>query len=320
MRPTTSLTTVRSAPREQRTSPTPVSAVRRKGRGRFEWAFVALALPALVIYVGFLIGPVLAGFYFSLTRWDGINDPRFVGLDNFVRLAGDAEYARALLNTFIFTAVILTGQLVSGLGLALLLNRATRGVAFMRGVFFLPALMSTAVIALIWTFIYSPAVGLLTGLAESFGLQDTFLADVLGNQGSALLAVCLVVIWQYAGYMMIIFLAGLKSIPPEVYEAAALDGASGWRRFRSITWPLLAPSLAIAVVISLAGNLKLFDQVYLMTGGGPAGATETVGTLIYQTAFLNANYGYSVAQSVVLTVLITLVVVLQRWLISRRSR
>jgi raffinose/stachyose/melibiose transport system permease protein len=320
MRPTTSSTVVKSSPRVETTPLTGVGTPQRKGRGRFEWSFLALALPALVIYLGFLIGPVLSGFYFSLTQWDGINAPRFVGLDNFVRLAGDPEYARALLNTFVFTAVILVGQLGSGLGLALLLNRATRGVAFMRGVFFLPALMSTAVIALIWTFIYSPAVGLLAGFAESIGAQDTFLADVLGNQESALLAVCLVVIWQFAGYMMVIFLAGLKSIPREVYEAAAIDGASGWRRFRSITWPLLAPSLGIAVVISLAGNLKLFDQVYLMTGGGPAGATETMGTLIYRTAFRNADYGYSVAQSVVLTVLITLVVVFQRWLINRRTR
>ncbi|WP_307610333.1 carbohydrate ABC transporter permease [Pseudarthrobacter sp. W1I19] len=306
-----------AGPAASRKGPAPL---RLRERTRFEWSFALLALPALVIYLGFLIGPVVAGFYFSFTRWDGINPPKWIGLDNFVKMAGDRKYAAALVHTLIFTVVIVAGQVGVGLGLALLLNRARRGVAFMRGVFFAPALMSTAVIALIWGFMYSPAVGLVGKFAEAAGLGDTFLRDVLGNQQSALLGVSIVVIWQFAGYMMIIFLAGLKNIPQEVYEAAAIDGAAGARQFRSITWPLLAPSVSIAVLISLAGNLKLFDQVYLMTGGGPAGATETVGTLIYQTAFLNSNYGYSVAQSVVLTVIIVLVVLAQRWLTSRRMQ
>lgn len=281
---------------------------------------MVLALPALVVYLGFLVGPVLAGFYLSLTQWDGINPPRWIGIDNFVKLAGDPDYLAALVHSLIFTAIILGGQVSLGLGLALLLNRAIRGVSFMRGVFFAPALMSTAVIALIFGFIYNPVVGVLGRAARTLGLGDSFLVNVLGRQDSALLGVSAVVIWQFVGYMMIIFLAGLKSIPGEIYEAAALDGAVGARQFWSITWPLLAPSLSIAVLISLAGNLKLFDQVYLMTGGGPAGATETVGTLIYKTAFLNSDYGYSVAQSVVLTLLITFVVVAQRLLMSSRTQ
>lgn len=281
---------------------------------------MVLGLPALVVYLGFLVGPVLAGFYLSLTQWDGINPPKWIGIDNFVKLAGDSDYLAALVHTLIFTAIILVGQVGVGLGLALLLNRAIRGVSFMRGVFFAPALMSTAVIALIFGFVYNPVVGVLGRAARALGLGDSLLGNVLGNQWSALVGVSVVVIWQFVGYMMIIFLAGLKSIPGEIYEAAALDGAGGARLFWSITWPLLSPSLSIAVLISLAGNLKLFDQVYLMTGGGPAGATETVGTLIYKTAFLNSDYGYSVAQSVVLTLLITFVVVAQRLLMSRTTR
>jgi raffinose/stachyose/melibiose transport system permease protein len=288
------------------------AGTRAHGRRRFEFGFLLLAVPALVVYLGFLIGPVLGGFYFSLTQWDGINDPTWIGMDNFTRLAADAKFWSALLHTVVFTVVILIGQVGGGLGLALLLNSANRGVPLMRGAFFAPALMSTAVIALVWGFIYSPTVGLLHGLAESIGLGDTVLGNVLGGQTSALFGVSVVVIWQFAGYLMIIFLAGLKNIPLEVYEAASLDGAVGLKKFRTITWPLLAPSTSIAVLISLAGNLKLFDQVYLMTGGGPAGATETVGTLIYRTAFVNSDYGYSVAQSVVLTLLIAVVVLIQR--------
>lgn len=287
---------------------------------RFEWSFVLLAVPALVVYLGFLVGPVLGGFYFSLTQWDGINAPHWIGIDNFVQLAGDAQFRSALLHTLLFTLVILIGQVGAGLGLALLLNRASRAVPFMRGIFFAPALMSSAVIALIWGFIFNPRVGILRDLASTVGLGHTFLTNVLGGQQSALFGISLVVVWQFAGYMMIIFLAGLKSIPQDVYEAASLDGAAGIRRFLSITWPLLAPSTSIAVLISLAGNLKLFDQVYLMTGGGPAGATETVATMIYRTAFVNSNYGYSVAQSVVLTALITIVVLVQRRVASRKDR
>lgn len=289
-------------------------------RRRFEFGFLLLAVPALVVYLGFLIGPVIGGFYFSLTQWDGINAPKWIGLDNFVRLAGDDQFWSALVHTFVFTTIILVGQVGFGLGLALLLNRASRAVPFMRGVFFAPTLMSTAVIALVWGFIYSPTVGILHGMAKSVGLGDSVLGNVLGGQQSALPGISIVVIWQFVGYMMIIFLAGLKSIPKEIYEAASLDGAAGFKQFRSITWPLLAPSTSIAVLISLAGNLKLFDQVFLMTGGGPAGATETVGTLIYRTAFVNSDYGYSVAQSVVLTLLIALVVLIQRRFTMRRDR
>lgn len=123
--------------------------------------------------------------------------------------------------------------------------------------------------------------------------------------------------WQYVGYVMVIYLAGLKSISNDIYEAASIDGARGWRSFRYITWPLLAPSTSIVLTIAIAGNLRLFDQVYLLTNGGPAGGTETVGTLIYKTAFTNSNYGYSAAQSLILTVLTAFVVLAQRWYIAK---
>lgn len=296
-------------------------AVRGGRRSRsFEWAFFGLALPGLAIYVGFLLGPTLAGFYFSLTRWDGINSPVFIGFDNFIQLSRDPQFAAAILHTLLFALVILVGQTVIGLALALLLNRAGRRNSILRGIFFAPSILSTAVVALLWGFIFNPLVGPLPAVASFLGIKDSSVSDLLGHQQTALVAVSLVVVWEFAGYMMVIFIAGLKNIPMEVYEAASIDGASGWRRFWAITWPLLAPSTSVALTISLAGNLRLFDQVYLLTGGGPAGATATVGTLIYQTAFTNSNFGYSVTQSVILTILIALVVVGQRALIARRTR
>lgn len=279
-----------------------------------------LAIPALLVYVAFLVGPTLAAFYYSLTRWDGINSPTFVGLDNFVHLTTDSDFLAALLNTLIFTALISIGELASGLGLALLLNRASRSIPLLRGIFFAPSLLSSAVVALLWGFIYNPLVGILGQLANIVGLKGSWLGDMLGQRESAILAISFVLVWQYAGYIMVIYVAGLKNIPAEVYEAASLDGATGSRRFWSITWPLLAPSTSVVLTIAIAGNLRLFDQVYLLTGGGPAGGTETVGTLIYKTAFTNSNYGYSVTQSVVLTTFTAIVIIAQRWLSARRNK
>ncbi|MBG6057215.1 raffinose/stachyose/melibiose transport system permease protein [Cryobacterium sp. MP_M5] len=289
-------------------------------RSRFEWTFLLLALPGLAIYMAFLVWPVLASFIYSFTRWDGINEPVFAGLTNYQRLFSDRQYGQALLTTLAFAAIILVGQVSAGLGLALLLNKARRGTSLMRAAFFTPALLSTAVIALIWGFVYNPLVGVTPLIAQGLGATTGPLADVLGNASSAIWAVSGVVIWQYAGYIMVIYLAGLKNVPLEVYEAADLDGATGWRRFRSITWPLIAPSTTVAVTISLAGNLKLFDQVFLLTGGGPAGATDTAATLIYRTAFSNSNYGYSVTQSVILTLLTVVIVIGQRALASRSNK
>ncbi len=291
-----------------------------RSRRRFEAGFLALAAPAAVVYLGFLVGPVLAGFYFSLTRWDGLNEPIFVGLENFVRLVSDHQFIGAVGHTLLFAVVIVAGQVGLGLGLALLLNRPRRGVAIYRGLFFAPSILSSVVVALIWGFIFNPLVGVLGQAARALGLGEGGLADVLGNQATALLGVSAVVIWQFAGYMMVIFLAGLKGIPADVYEAASLDGAAGARRFWYVTLPLLAPATSVAITISLAGNLRLFDQVYLLTGGGPAGATDTIATLIYRTAFANSDFGYSATQSVVLTILVTIVVLGQRWLASRRNR
>lgn len=319
MSPTVSDSKIR--PRFGLTNRTPASrggAVRR--RSAFEWAFLALAVPGIALYVTFLLGPVIASFYYSFTRWDGINDPVFAGLENYRTLFSDAQYGRALMTTLSFAAIILVGQVGAGLGLALLLNKARRGTSVLRASFFTPALLSTAVIALIWGFIYNPLVGVMPLVAESLGATEGPLTDVLGSSETAIWAVSGVVIWQYAGYLMVIYLAGLKNIPLEVYEAADLDGATGWRRFWRITWPLLAPSTSVAVIISLAGNLKLFDQVFLLTGGGPAGATDTAATLIYRTAFGNSNYGYSVTQSVILTLLTVVIVIGQRWYVSRRNR
>ena len=288
-------------------------------RARFEWRFLIVALPALVIYISFLVGPVIASFVYSFTRWDGLNPPVFIGVANYQTLFNDPQFGRAMLTTLAFASIILVGQVAAGLGLALLLNRGRRGTSLLRAIFFTPALLSSAVIALVWGFVFNPLVGVMPLVASSVGATTGPLTDVLGSSQTAIWAVSGVVVWQYAGYLMVIFLAGLKNIAPEIYEAADLDGASGRKRFRLITWPLLAPSTTVAVTISLAGNLKLFDQVFLLTGGGPAGATDTAATLIYRTAFGNSNYGYSVTQSVILTLLTVVIIVGQRWIASRRS-
>lgn len=291
----------------------------RKGN-RVQWTFLLLALPAAAVYVGFLLGPVIGSFGYALTRWDGIGDPSFVGIANFATLIGDENYRSALAHTLVFAVVIVAGQIGFGVLLAVLLNKSNRGTSVLRATLFTPALLSAAVVSLIWGFIFNPLVGVLVQVLTPLGVKPGVFGNLLGNPTSVIFAVSAVVIWQYAGYIMVIYLAGLKNIPPEVGEAADLDGATGWRRFWSVTWPMLAPSTTVAITISLAGNLRLFDQVFLLTGGGPADASQTAATLVYRTAFSGSNFGYSASQSVVLTLLICLVVFGQRWIAVRRAR
>lgn len=273
-------------------------------------------LPALGVFIGIVVVPSWQGAFYSLTDWDGLSpDFNFVGLENFARVFTDSAAGASITNTAMYAIGITVVQNLIGLLLALGVNSAIRSRNILRVLFFAPAVVTPLVVANLWQYILAPD-GALNIALRAIGL-DVLAKDWLGNPDLALPAIISVVVWQFAGYSMVIFLAGLQSIPEEVFEASALDGAGPFKTFWSITRPLLAPAITINLMLSLIGGLKLFDQVLIMTQGGPGSATESLSTIAYKDAFQFGLFGYSTALSIVLTVFVAIASVIQFTLLRR---
>ena len=270
------------------------------------------ALPAIVVYVVVVIYPSLAGAVYAFTDWSGIGGaPNWVGLDNFKRLFTDDQSFGALRNTVLLTIFIVVVQNAVGLALALGVHAQIKSRYALRAIFFAPAVIAPVVIAFLWKYLLNPdpdsGINALLGFVGLGFLQQ----DWLGDPSLALWSVGFTVVWQYAGYSMVIFLAGLQGVPRELEEAAALDGAGRWTRFRHVVLPLIAPAVTINLMLSTIGGLKLFDQVFAITQGGPGYSTETLSTLIYKQAFVFGSYGYSTAVALVLAILVAAVSLVQ---------
>ncbi|GAB3630919.1 sugar ABC transporter permease [Microbacterium shaanxiense] len=281
--------------------PAPRMFVRSRGRrGKVPYLFI---VPAVLVYGLVVLYPTVTGGIFAFTDWSGQRAaPAFVGLDNFVTLFTTASSRAALFNTLAIAAACTVVQTVVGLALAAALNTRLRSRNALRTLFFAPALLPPVIIGFLWQYILTPT-GPLNSALESIGLG--FLTrNWLGDSSIALGSVIAVIIWQNAGLTMVIYLAGLQGIPPELYEAASIDGAGAWQRFRSVTLPLLMPATTIALSLTLIGSLKLFDQVFAMTGGGPGYATETLSVIMYKEAFVSGRFGYSAAIALVLTMIV----------------
>src|SRR6478735_2033672 len=262
------------------------------------------AAPALAIYALIVIYPSLGGAYYAFTDWSGIGAHKWVGLENFKTLFTDDQSFGSLVNTIKLTVFIVIVQNAIGLMLALGVHTMIKSRYVLRTAFFAPAVLSPVVIAFLWKYMFNPQPDAgLNAMLGFFGL-DFLQQNWLGDPAVALWAIGLTVVWQYAGYSMVIFLAALQGIPRDLEEAAALDGAGRWQRFRHIVLPLIAPAMTINLTLSTIGGLKLFDQVFAITGGGPGYSTETLSTLIYKQAFVFGQYGYSTAAALVLTLLV----------------
>jgi raffinose/stachyose/melibiose transport system permease protein len=276
------------------------------------------ALPAMLVYLVVVIYPSLAGAVYAFTDWSGVGGADFVGLDNFERLFTDDQSFGALRNTVLLTVFIVVVQNAVGLALALGVHSRIKSRYVLRTIFFAPAVVSPVVIAFLWKYMFNPAPDAgINAMLGFFGL-DFLQQNWLGDPGVALWAIGLTVVWQYAGYSMVIFVAALQGIPRELEEAAALDGAGRFQRFRHLVLPLIAPAMTICLTLSTIGGLKLFDQVFAITGGGPGYSTETLSTLIYKQAFVFGQYGYSTAVALVLALLVSCLALVQmRYLQSR---
>ncbi len=289
---------------------------RLRGRTAPPWWFT---VPALSLFAFVVLVPSARGVYYAFTDWDGL-DPDFavIGLRNFTELLGDDDARQAIWHTVLIAVAVTVLQNGVGLLLALGVNSMIKTRNFLRVLLFAPAMIAQIVTAYLWRNLLGPD-GAVNSLLDGIGL-GSWRQDWLGDPKLALWMIVLVVVWQYAGYSMVIFVAGLQSIPKEIYEAAAIDGSGPVRRFFSIVRPLLAPAITINLMLSIIGGIKLFDQVYALTGGGPGHATDTISTLIYKDAFTLGEFGYSIALAVVLTVIVAVASAAQYTGLARNER
>lgn len=264
--------------------------------------------PSLVALLAFSIGPMLGTVWVSFQEWNLIRDPKFIGFDNYTELWSDDNFHRALKNTLYYLVGYLPLVMVGGLGLALLVNSKLKGIAAFRAAFFLPVVTSWVVVALLWKWLLNPSDGLVNWLLGLGGIDGP---GWWTSRTWAMPSVILASAWKDLGFVMIILLAGLQSIDETLYEAARIDGAGAWRRLRSVTLPMLTPSLFFVTVISLINGFQVFDQVWVMTGGGPAGSSTVVVEQIVRNTFSYGRAGYASAMSVALFVIILLVTAAQ---------
>jgi multiple sugar transport system permease protein len=261
-------------------------------RGR--WFGYIYGGPVIIAFLVFNLYPMALGLYLSFTRWDILSPPTFIGLGNWADLFKDDLLWRAVLQTLYYAVVSVAGATALSIALALALNQRLKTIGFYRTFFFLPAVTSLVAIAMVWRWIYNTEFGVLNAFLGSLGINPV---NWLGDPVLAMPAVILMSIWRSAGFNTVLFLAGLQGVPQEYYEAAEIDGASRWDRFVHITLPLISPTTFFVVVNGLIGSWQVFDQVYILTRGGPLLSTVTVVYLIYSNGFEWYKTGYAAAMA-----------------------
>lgn len=286
---------------------TPHLPPRTRSRRELGWLAFFL-LPGLVGLLVFTILPILASLALTLFEWDLLTPPRFVGGANYARLWNDANFWAALRHTLFFIGGYLPLALLLGLGVALALNAPLRGISVIRTTFFLPVVSSWVAVALLWSWLFNPRYGLINYLLSLAGIPGP---GWLFDPQWAMPAIILTSVWKDLGFVMVIFLAGLQSIPRDYYEAAALDGAGRWGQIRYITLPLLGPTTFFVTIISLINSFQVFDQVWVMTEGGPAGATTVLVEQVVRHAFSYAEMGYAATISWAIFAMVFVVTAIQ---------
>jgi ABC-type sugar transport system permease subunit len=260
-------------------------------------------LPALLLYLVFMVYPFLQSIYFSFTSWNGVAAVKqWVGLANYRELVGDERLWLSLRHNLIWVVVGTVGPIAIGMLLALLLWRRPKGFTLFRTIFFLPQVVSAVVIGIVWSWIYNPIFGILNTGLDAVGLENIS-RGWLGDPDVALYAVLIAAIWAEIGFVFVIFLAGLQNVSKDLLEAATVDGANSWQRFWHVTMPQMANVITIVIAIELIGGFNIFDMIFIMTGGGPANATEVIATYTYKEAFTQNHIGYASTLALVMTVI-----------------
>jgi len=274
------------------------------------WGFAA---PFVIVFLLFLVWPIIYGFYLSLTGQSitGANS-ELIGFANYTEVFGDPDVWRSLGNTLWFTVLSTIPLVLVALILALLVNLGLPGQWLWRLAFFAPFLLASTVVSLFWIWMYNPQLGLINSI---LGGQTAWLTD----SNTAMISVVITTVWWTVGFNFLLYLAALQNIPEQQYEAASLDGAGKWRQLFSITIPQLAPTTLVIVILQILASLKVFDQIYIMTGGGPGGATRPIVEYIYETGFTAYRLGYASAVAYVFFALIVIVAIIQMQVTSRRG-
>jgi multiple sugar transport system permease protein len=278
---------------------------------RREWTAYLFLSPALLLFAIFTVFAVGYSFYLSFHAWNILETSKpFVGLENYADLFSDRRFKQSVVNTVYYTILTVPMSMILGLLIALLLNQQIRARGLFRTCFYLPVVTPLVVAAIIWKWVYNGDYGLLNYYLMRIGLIDEPLLW-LSNKSLAMPAVAIMSIWKGVGFNMVIFLAGLQAIPQDYYDAAKIDGASGFRRLRDITIPLLSSTTFFLLIISVLGSFQVFTQVFVMTNGGPVGRTNTVVYQIYTTAFKNFDMGYASAMAYALFAMMFVLTLIQ---------
>ena len=266
-----------------------------------------MLLPMIVIFGVFLFYPALNGLWISFTKWDGINAQEFVLFDNYIKLAGDGDFWRSFIRTMVFTVLSVPGIYVAALGLALLLTRAIKGSKLFRAIFYWPTMISSIVVGLSWRFLLGE-FGVINYIISLFGGEKI---SWLTNPTAAMGVIIFVTVWSMAGYYMVMFVAGIKAISQDYYEASEIDGAGFWQQFWYITLPLLKATSLLVLVLSTVTVIKTYPLVVALTDGGPAGATKFMVQIIQETGFEKSQMGYACAMTMVLFVVLAVLTSVQ---------
>lgn len=277
--------------------------------------FIAFVGPIFLAFIIVVIFPMFRGFYFAFTEWNTINnDITFIGFDNFTKLIEDTKYHHSFFFTFKFAIISVITINMLGFGLALLVTRGRKGSNVQRSIFYLPNLIGGLVLGFIWQFIFIQGF-------KAFGdvLGVEFLDGWLATESTGFWGLVILMSWQMAGYMMVIYIAAIQSIPEALFEAAKIDGASIFKRIQHITIPLVMPAFTIGLFLSISNSFKLFDQNLALTGGNPYGSTEMLALNIYNTAFAENNAGYAQAKAVIFLLVVAGITLTQMAITKKRE-
>ena len=263
--------------------------------------YLFLIIP-LLLFIFWVIGPMLYTFYLSLTKWDGISAPVFIGFRNYEKLFRDPVFIISLKNNLKWVIAFITVPVASGLGLAVAVNREIPGGRFIKAAIFAPLVFSMVATGLIWAWLYNPAYGLINQLFNLIGLEQLAMGW-LSDKDLVMWSIIFVAIWRQVGYVMVLYLAGLSGVDPTLLDASKVDGCNGWQTFRNVTFPLLSPITIIVVIVCVIDSLRAFDLVSVMTAGGPYNSSSVLANFMYIESFHNYKMGYGAAIAVILFII-----------------